>query len=308
MDIELLAKMVKELVLDNESVALPGLGAFVAEMVPASFSDRGYTINPPYRRLTFRALSRQVSGPGAAAAVDDGLLAAFYAANNNVEKEMAGRIIASYVAELAQVLKTSKVVVLPELGRLRTGRDGNIFFIPDEDLDIYPDGLGLDPISLKSHSKPKSFDFSTLEAEIPQAPQKEESPAEEPAAEEEIPAEKPTEEEIPAEEPAEEVPAEEPVEEEIPVEEPAVEEAPAEEPVARQETEDDFWKKEDYYDDDEDEYYTPVWRKLLIALIIILAVAALLLVAFLFVAHHYPDLIDKILYTKEELELLEYLK
>ena len=55
MDIDLLAKMVKELILDNDRVVLPGLGAFVAEVVPSTFSDRGYTINPPYRKLYFRA-------------------------------------------------------------------------------------------------------------------------------------------------------------------------------------------------------------------------------------------------------------
>ena len=31
MDIDLLSKMVKELILDNERVVLPGLGSFVAE-------------------------------------------------------------------------------------------------------------------------------------------------------------------------------------------------------------------------------------------------------------------------------------
>ena len=55
MDIDLLSKMVKELILDNDKVSLPGLGAFVAEVVPATFSDKGYTVNPPYRRLSFRS-------------------------------------------------------------------------------------------------------------------------------------------------------------------------------------------------------------------------------------------------------------
>ena len=55
MDIDLLSKMVKELILDNERVVLPGLGSFVAEIVPATFSDKGYTINPPYRKLYFRS-------------------------------------------------------------------------------------------------------------------------------------------------------------------------------------------------------------------------------------------------------------
>ena len=54
MDIDLLSKMVKELILDKDEVELPGVGTFVAETVPATFSDKGYTINPPYRKLSFR--------------------------------------------------------------------------------------------------------------------------------------------------------------------------------------------------------------------------------------------------------------
>ena len=54
MDIDLLSKMVRQLILEHDKVFLPGLGAFVAEIVPSTFSDKGYTVNPPYRRLSFR--------------------------------------------------------------------------------------------------------------------------------------------------------------------------------------------------------------------------------------------------------------
>ena len=37
MDIDLLSKMIKELILENDRVVLPGLGCFVAEMVPSTF-------------------------------------------------------------------------------------------------------------------------------------------------------------------------------------------------------------------------------------------------------------------------------
>ena len=52
MDVDLLSKIIKELILDKDRVVLPGLGCFVAEVVPATFSDKGYTINPPYRKLS----------------------------------------------------------------------------------------------------------------------------------------------------------------------------------------------------------------------------------------------------------------
>ena len=78
--------MVKELILDDDKVVLPGLGCFVAEIVPAYFSDKGYTINPPYRKLYFRA--RPDEGDS---------LINFYAKSNDVPHEVAERIIRDFV-------------------------------------------------------------------------------------------------------------------------------------------------------------------------------------------------------------------
>lgn len=63
MDIALLSKMLLRLLQDHDSVSLPGLGAFVVKQEPAWFSDKGYTINPPAKRLSFVASEE-----------DDGLL------------------------------------------------------------------------------------------------------------------------------------------------------------------------------------------------------------------------------------------
>lgn len=145
MDIDLLSKMVKELILDEDRVVLPGLGAFVAEIVPATFSDKGYTINPPYRKLYFR------SKP------DEGdELVTFYATSNKIEKEMAQRIIVDFLSELRDVLHEKKTVVFPGLGRLRATKENNLFFVADEDLDIYPEGFGLEPVSLKTHTETRA--------------------------------------------------------------------------------------------------------------------------------------------------------
>ena len=142
MDIDLLSKMVKELILDDDKVVLPGLGCFVAEIVPAYFSDKGYTINPPYRKLYFRARP------------DEGdTLIEFYARSNDVSYDVAERIIKDFVSELKAVLHAKKVVVFPGLGRLRATKENNVFFIADEDLDIYPEGFGMEPISLKTHKE-----------------------------------------------------------------------------------------------------------------------------------------------------------
>ncbi len=142
MDIDLLSKMVKELILDNDRVVLPGLGSFVAEIVPSSFTDKGYTINPPYRRLYFR--SRPDQGEE---------LAKFYSDTNQVELAVADKIVKDFIAELKSVLHVKKTVIFPGLGRLRATKENTVFFVADEDLDIYPDGFGLEPISLKTHQE-----------------------------------------------------------------------------------------------------------------------------------------------------------
>lgn len=140
MNIELLSKMIGELVLDHSSVGLPGLGTFVVEDVPACFADRGYTINPPYRSLSFQ--------PGC---TDDGAIVSYYAECNNISEDSSRAILKDYLTQLAALIKTRRSLNLPQLGRLKMTDGGKMFFIPDEDLVIYPDGLPLEPISLKNH-------------------------------------------------------------------------------------------------------------------------------------------------------------
>ena len=152
MDIDLLSKMVRELILVHDRVALPGLGTFVADTVPASFSDKGYTINPPYRKLSFRQ-----------GADDDGLLADLYASENSVSREIASAVISDFLSGMREVLEKKKNMVFPGLGRLRATKENNFFFVADEDLDIYPDGFGLAPVSLKTHQETKEEVSSALD-------------------------------------------------------------------------------------------------------------------------------------------------
>ena len=154
MDIDLLSKIVKELILDNDEVALPGIGSFIAEIVPSVFSDKGYTINPPYRRLSFRQ-----RGSG-----DENMIIDFYARCNNIDTPTASRIIREFLEEMRRVLETKKSIVFPGLGKLRATKENYFFFVADEDLDIYPEGFGLEPISLKTHEETPAEVSATMAA------------------------------------------------------------------------------------------------------------------------------------------------
>lgn len=324
MDIDLFSKMIKELILDSDRVVLPGLGCFVAEMVPATFSDKGYTINPPYRRLSFR------SKPDA----DDALMN-FYAESNGLDRDVACRILGDFIAELRTVIFTKKLVVLPGLGRLRATKENNIFFIADEDLDIYPAGFGLEPISLKTHQETRQeviaavaglrsiLDDAPVQENVPEADLVaavdselvvEPDPATEP---------EPTVEPVPVIEPeqiVEPVPVVEP--EQTIESEPVVEPEPVEEP---------FGKGADVPDENSPapevvetepvpevmgetmlEFATePAGRKTcrkkaLLAFGIPAAIAVILLAAYMVAARVAPEWIDSLLYTPEELEIINH--
>lgn len=237
MDIDLLSKMVKELILDSDRVVLPGLGCFVAEIVPSTFSDKGYTINPPYRRLFFRARPDQGDA-----------LTKFYASTNNVEMEIADKIINNFVAELKTVLFSKKTVIFPGLGRLRATKENNIFFVSDEDLDIYPGGFGLEPISLKTHQESAEEVAATvvgLRQMLTETSPKETQTVVEGVTDEPEP---------------------------VPVQEPEQKKS----------------------------------GKALWAFLVPLLVAAVLFGAFVLISRVNPELLDPILYTPEELEILNY--
>ena len=312
MDIDLFSKMIKELILDSDRVVLPGLGCFVAEMVPATFSDKGYTINPPYRRLSFR------SKPDA----DDALMN-FYAESNGLDRDVACRILGDFISELRTIIFTKKLVVLPGLGRLRATKENNIFFIADEDLDIYPAGFGLEPISLKTHQETRQ---EVIEAVAGLRSILDDAPAQENVPEAELVAAVDSElvvEPAPAIEPE---PTVEPVivvEPEQTIEpEPVVEPEPVEEP---------FGKGADVPDENSPapevvetepvpevmgetmlEFATePAGRKTcrkkaLLAFGIPAAIAVILLVAFIVAARVAPEWIDSLLYTPEELEIINH--
>ena len=291
MDIDLLSKMVKELILVNDRVTLPGVGAFVAEMVPASFTDRGYTINPPYRRLVFRQGVSQEK---------DHLLADMYASANNIDREMAEKLLREFLKGMVEELRKRKMLVFTGLGRLRATRENNFFFICDENLDIFPEGMGLEAVSLKSHSKPKELDFSEVDAVVNSAAESPAEPSAEPAAEPvaESPAEPAAE--SPAE-PSAEPPAEPAAE---PSAEPAAD-SPAESPAEPR------WWLGETEPEEEDEQHASIWKKgwfvAVFSICCLLLLAALAFALFLLLARTQPELIDSLLYTEEELEILNHI-
>ena len=287
MNIDLLSQMVYDLILEHDSLSLPGVGCFVAEIVPATFTDRGYTINPPYRKLSFRS-----SGPS------DNLLVDLYAASNNVSAEVARKVLVEFLAEMKTLLYAKKNVVFPGLGRLRATRENNIFFVADEGLDIFPEGFALEPLSLKARKETPE--------EISRSVEKLEGilNGEEPVAQTLSEAEEAMIEVV-----ADETPMDETSMDETPVDGTPVDETPVPEPYEPKPIEPEILVQE------KAEEKAPVkavsqtrkiWKGIGISVAVAVALAAIFIGGFVILAHLNPTFVDSLLYTPEELQVINW--
>lgn len=322
MNVELLAKMIGQLVLDHDRVSLPGVGTFFAEMMPASFSDKGFSINPPYKTLSFNQMQ-----------TEDELLVTLYAKSNDIDVDVARPYVVQFLQELKLVLLERKTIILPGLGRLRTTRENNFFFVCDESLDIFPEGFALKPVSLKSLNSVQIEPVS-IEVPLPPVPGSVVAPVEvlesveEKSAHQEISetiseeVTAPDSETIHTAEPAPEselvsalaqelVPDSETIHTAEPTPEPEseaeikVQDAESETIAAKAESES---TPESEAEPEQNQLALAPRRKFRwwLLILILFAIAAIALASFLVLAHVAPDFIDSLLYTPEELRIIYY--
>lgn len=187
MEITLFSKCIKELIVENDRVDVPYLGTFTAAMMPASYSDRQNTIHPPYRKISFHKQEVSLS--------EGRLLLRKVAQEAGVSDEQAAVELGWCLSRVSSELEGSKICRLPGLGVMRANGRNEFYFVPDDDLDIWPDGLGLEPVSIKvnekkEETKPEAAEtaeaaevisdgehFSCEQAEMTEQPEQPEQPA-----------------------------------------------------------------------------------------------------------------------------------
>ena len=168
--------------------------------------------------------------------------------------------------------------MFPGLGRLRATKENTFFFIADEDLDIYPYAVGLEPVSLKTHEETPDEVAQSVAAlrDLVAQPEPEVRP------EENEPSPRQPESEQAPETIAEAAPEM--------ISEPAPEAVakPAPEPV------------------EEPRRRGRGWRTAILVAAGLAGLVALALGIFILLSHVAPDFIDSILYTPEELRIINY--
>ena len=298
MEINLFSKCVRDLIVENDRVAVPHLGVFSAMMMPASYSDRQTTIHPPYRKMQFHKEDVSIQ--------DGALLLDKIVAETGVSQEQAGVELGWCLSRLCSELEGRKSCKLPGLGTMRANARNEFFFVPDEDLDIWPDGLGFEPISIKvSERVPEpepELAAETVAEEVPAA-------VPEPELNPELELNPNPEPEPAAETVAEEVPAA------VPEPEPELHDV-LEEPKEPKESKgpeetlpsgDFVFSRKQEWSARPEEYERMYGRRMHPLWVVAMVVGVLLI---LFVAASYlfteemSPILDRLLYTKEELKLL----
>ena len=179
-----LEKYIRQLLLENEMVIVPGFGAFISEYIPAVVDDASGEIQPPSSKLIFNPKIKN----------NDGLLVGMVAeATRSTHFEALQKIEKERDNILYQLDKGDKVE-LDGLGILSYNAEKEVIFISEEDKHLSLETFGLEATRIEETVEEEEPAETTpepvaLEEEVPV----EEEIAEKETAEEEEKTEEPEE-------------------------------------------------------------------------------------------------------------------
>ncbi|MBP3407976.1 MAG: SPOR domain-containing protein [Bacteroidaceae bacterium] len=139
---ENLVKYTTRLVAQYNCVIIPGLGAFLAHNVPASYNIEGATFMPPHRALGFNP---QVT-------IDDALLVSEYIYAQHLSYDEASKMLHDDINALRRELSTKGTVCFGELGTFTINIAGEISFDQAPNGIDDPYNFGFEPLVIQQLS------------------------------------------------------------------------------------------------------------------------------------------------------------
>ncbi len=126
---------IAELLSLHDCVIIPGLGGFIGNYSSARIDPVHHAFQPPYKKLLFNINLKQ----------NDGLLANAVADAYGTSYNDACNLIDVFAEECRHALQTGTFFDIPDVGRLFSGREGNIQFEQDKNANLLPESFGLLP-------------------------------------------------------------------------------------------------------------------------------------------------------------------
>ena len=136
-------KHIKQLIIDNKGVVIPGLGGFTAEYEPAAFDVTENKFLPPTNKISFNAQYT----------FSDDKLINLIAQKENTDKEKAKLQVESFVIQVKSQLKAGKTVAFPQIGTLRQDSKGKIHFARDKQSNLLAEAYGLKDLKTRPLEK-----------------------------------------------------------------------------------------------------------------------------------------------------------
>jgi nucleoid DNA-binding protein len=133
-----ITKYIKDLLIKNDNVILPSLGALYLNYQEARVESDKKNISPSRKQVFFNpSLSH-----------DDGLLKSYIIENLSISSDEAGQIIRSFIENVKKELAGGKEFFLEEIGSLKYNSKGKICFSEDTSANLHLDSFGFDQIQI----------------------------------------------------------------------------------------------------------------------------------------------------------------
>jgi len=136
-------KYIKQLIIDNKGVVIPGLGGFTAEYEPAAFDVSENKFLPPTNKISFNSQYT----------FSDDKLINLIAQKENTDKEKAELQVETFVIQVKSQLKAGKTVAFPEIGTLHQDSKGKIHFTRDKQSNLLAEAYGLKDLKTRPIEK-----------------------------------------------------------------------------------------------------------------------------------------------------------
>ena len=139
-----IAIYIKEFILKNECVILPGFGGFISKYCPANIDPGKKILTPPSKEIEFQKDLKK----------DNGLLINYIAKKKKIFITRARRLIEDYINKINDKLNRGEKVVLEGIGTfIKDFRDQEIKFFSFRDENYLIDSYGLMDLELSELEK-----------------------------------------------------------------------------------------------------------------------------------------------------------
>ena len=132
-----LAKYIRDLLLENETVIIPGFGAFTSSYKPAEIGDN--EIKPPSKEILFTQQIRN----------NDGVLVGAIARKAKISHLNAMERLERERENMLYQLDKGEEIIFGNLGKLFYNEKNEIQFVTFEDDNLLLDSFGFEPISME---------------------------------------------------------------------------------------------------------------------------------------------------------------